>query len=590
MTILESYKALQKGKMNKAQFMERVRKDRALSSFVTNVLSFDDTVKILKNKGIISENTEEIGEYYNYSSDYRKNPEFKAACEEAERISAEEGVVQHVNMKGTGFEVSDWYDSDTTVCSFERGMQLEESSAVEQKEVNQLKPGDVLASGIEIESQPWIGARTPSGKMHVNVRRGDNVWTATWGKYTKVGVRSNTQQQAVSPIPNQKLEESVEELLPNVGLGEVHKGVEYELGILDKPVPNWGEEGFISEKDYQKAIKKVLMNLEIDPSYYTKLIATGKKPKKTDSEDTDPIEFSKKEAYFKNKKTAPSGYLKKEFKSALNENMSVKQPLSSLNFTDIESIGTIKATNMSFPGSYTMISTEPEFERWKSGILRKSPQATFTLIKSPGSKAVIKVGNTSDTERLAKWGSDIASDAAKIPSGQRDSLDETNKNIKEMEQTRNSVKQIVDYLKDNPGATEKEIQWDIWGYKRNNMYAEPNKKYAEMLRRALDKGIVARARVKTPGGAPRYFYYLPNSETIDTSKPAAEKPLSEKAQFVKEFKDKVTTKLKERLNKEAVKYTIGADGSDTQYRRTVDPELEKKLKTAGVTFTKKNVS
>jgi len=50
-------------------------------------------------------------------------------------------------------------------------------------------------------------------------------------------------------------------------------------------------------------------------------------------------------------------------------------------------------------------------------------------------------------------------------------------------------------------------------------------------------------------------------------------------------------KLKEALKKlkEAVKYTIGTD-QDKEYKKTADPELEKRLRTAGVSFTKKNVS
>lgn len=55
MTISESYRDYQNGKINKAQFMERARKDSHLKKLVTNVMTFDDTVKVLKNKGIISE-------------------------------------------------------------------------------------------------------------------------------------------------------------------------------------------------------------------------------------------------------------------------------------------------------------------------------------------------------------------------------------------------------------------------------------------------------------------------------------------------------------------------------------------------------
>lgn len=45
------------------------------------------------------------------------------AKEEAKRISKEEGVVQHVNGLANGkYKVSDWYDSEETVCSYENGI------------------------------------------------------------------------------------------------------------------------------------------------------------------------------------------------------------------------------------------------------------------------------------------------------------------------------------------------------------------------------------------------------------------------------------------------------------------------------------
>ena len=46
---------------------------------------------------------------------------------EAQRISQEEGVVQHVEetSEGSGeYRISDWYDSDLTVASYQNGMEL----------------------------------------------------------------------------------------------------------------------------------------------------------------------------------------------------------------------------------------------------------------------------------------------------------------------------------------------------------------------------------------------------------------------------------------------------------------------------------
>jgi hypothetical protein len=73
------------------------------------------------------------------------------------------------------------------------------------------------------------------------------------------------------------------------------------------------------------------------------------------------------------------------------------------------------------------------------------------------------------------------------------------------DQPRNSVNQIVDYLKANPFQTESEIQQNVWGYFRNETW-ESNKKYADLLRRAVAKGLVN--RVKHKKGRSQYVYFV----------------------------------------------------------------------------------
>jgi hypothetical protein len=52
-SIFDQYKALNEGKLGQAQFLRNVK--MALPKFISNTTSFGDAVKILKNKGIISE-------------------------------------------------------------------------------------------------------------------------------------------------------------------------------------------------------------------------------------------------------------------------------------------------------------------------------------------------------------------------------------------------------------------------------------------------------------------------------------------------------------------------------------------------------
>jgi hypothetical protein len=54
---------------------------------------------------------------------------------------------------------------------------------------------------------------------------------------------------------------------------------------------------------------------------------------------------------------------------------------------------------------------------------------------------------------------------------------------------------ILDYLRYNPGSTEGQIQVGAWGYMRNTSW-EANKKYADILRRALYSGKIKRLKVR----------------------------------------------------------------------------------------------
>lgn len=69
----------------------------------------------------------------------------------------------------------------------------------------------------------------------------------------------------------------------------------------------------------------------------------------------------------------------------------------------------------------------------------------------------------------------------------------------------NSVWDIVDYLKKNPGKSEKDIVQDVFGEPRG-------KKHAELLKRALQKGIIQRAKKITGDGRTKYFYFLPGAK------------------------------------------------------------------------------
>jgi len=75
-----------------------------------------------------------------------------------------------------------------------------------------------------------------------------------------------------------------------------------------------------------------------------------------------------------------------------------------------------------------------------------------------------------------------------------------------------SVKEITAFLGKNPFRTESEIQEQVFGYYRSGSFYS-NKKYADMLRRGLDKGLIKRIiwKKKSEGRA-LYRYYVPTTK------------------------------------------------------------------------------
>ncbi len=72
---------------------------------------------------------------------------------------------------------------------------------------------------------------------------------------------------------------------------------------------------------------------------------------------------------------------------------------------------------------------------------------------------------------------------------------------------RNSVKQIVEFLDLTVIASEGEIQKKVFGYYRKSKGGEPNKKYADMLRRGVEKGLYKSFYMSVEGLRSRVFYY-----------------------------------------------------------------------------------
>lgn len=100
MTTIELYRKHKAGEVGRDRFLYEVRRDKNLP-WVTNITSYDDAVKILKNKGVISE--AEISENFevHFSDGIRQAKKFKdlkSAQEFAKQLIATNKKLQHVDI------------------------------------------------------------------------------------------------------------------------------------------------------------------------------------------------------------------------------------------------------------------------------------------------------------------------------------------------------------------------------------------------------------------------------------------------------------------------------------------------------------
>jgi hypothetical protein len=292
MTLQEKYIAIQEGTFPKSQF----KRDAVLTlpNLVTTFNTYEEVVTILKNKGILTEVLNEYG-----TSDYFN--EYEDAVKYAEDISSREGVVQHVNELPDGsYKVSDWYDSDTTVISFENGMQLNEEEAEKPKRKILPNKNKFTSDTITIKSaleriiqKAWAEPVLEKAKTIVL----DFINTSRINDNSKKTMISNIESINNKPRLDSYLANALlafeklkvnEELLKyketkvskygttltapedSYSFEDVQRGVDYELESMgyDSASPET-----FTEVEVEKAKKKVLSNLDKNRLYYLNLLA-----------------------------------------------------------------------------------------------------------------------------------------------------------------------------------------------------------------------------------------------------------------------------------------------------------------------------
>jgi len=219
-SIANQYKDLKEGKMSQANFMRNLRMSMPQ---VTNTMSFGDAVKVLKNKGIITE----------------------AYLEKEMAANKEQGDKEREMYKDTDPNIADfnYNDSDTEFDAMLK--QIEDEMAGEEAVNAQYD----LEEGPEEEVEKAIQAK----KIDPAV-----VKTAA-----EKAMRGDSTDLALLMVNAGNLNEAKETINPNkVHPQEYTMGIRYELK---------GAKG-----DVVKAERAVLKNLTKEPFYYTALKLAGK--------------------------------------------------------------------------------------------------------------------------------------------------------------------------------------------------------------------------------------------------------------------------------------------------------------------------
>jgi hypothetical protein len=285
MTISNKYNQLQEGKISKKQFLEYTRKDNNLKGLITQVQSFDDTIRTLKSRRLISEI--ESG---------RVDKAVRSAMAELE--SNEHPSEEEISNAAAKW--SEYYDlsneeTGSVATTLNNKINTDGSDYQYMNEDN--------FTDDEIDSEQNIPKNTPYDRYTDEIQNilrqkgleDDDIITI-FDSYPKI-IKGNFEMGS-SP------HETIKTILKlghgfndYSSLNESYDNVDKERLKQDNLNPNQVADGTKIEwlkqkiKDIQKARQTAIKNLLKDPIFYTNLLA-GVKPKK---KRTDlPIELDKK--------------------------------------------------------------------------------------------------------------------------------------------------------------------------------------------------------------------------------------------------------------------------------------------------------
>jgi hypothetical protein len=215
MRTIELYRKHKAGEVSREKFLYEVRRDKNLP-WVTNITSYDDAVRILKNKGVISE--AEISENYevHYSDGVRQAKKFKdinQAMSFAKSLISTNDKLQHVDVFKAGPNFNSTADTDAVVAWWGDGSFMDNKSKNNPK----LAAKKMSLGENEIDE---ISAQT---KYNAAIKAADRAWSSrdSDSKYRKALRQGNKFIEEIDPV----LKKTVEDFGKSLGFEtKIEKG------------------------------------------------------------------------------------------------------------------------------------------------------------------------------------------------------------------------------------------------------------------------------------------------------------------------------------------------------------------------------
>jgi hypothetical protein len=275
-SIQNQYRDLQEGKMTQSNFMRNVR--MTLPQYVTNVTSFKDTVKILKNKGILSESMGGTGIGSETQYDW-KGKKLEIDPQSASKVG---------DIAKLYDEEQNEYVGEVTSIGRNNMIQVDPNS-IEADGNNSVLREAIIVSKTNGEDEGWDDAYEKTfDTFNPNEENSDEEFDALIKKIED----EMTGEEAVKSQYDETLKEA-KEAMPKGSSGkelydEFAEGTQLNFQEIVAGIAIEHQE--TPDVSYEKITKLVYKNLQKDPNYYTNWKLSGVKgyePKYMDNVNPD---------------------------------------------------------------------------------------------------------------------------------------------------------------------------------------------------------------------------------------------------------------------------------------------------------------